>query len=70
METNLEQLQCGHCGTKKHLVYQRPNGEILLECFECESTSEIKITTPKIVIHNVSGFGAICLPFNPLTPNT
>ena len=64
METNLEQLECGQCGTKKHLVYQRENGEILLECIECGSTSEIKITQPKIVIRNVSGLGTICRSFS------
>lgn len=60
METNLEQLECGQCGTKKHFVYQRENGEIILECIKCRSTSEIKITQPKIVIRNVSGLGTIC----------
>lgn len=60
METNLEQLKCGQCGTEKHLVYQRQNGEILLECIECGSTSEITITQPKIVIRNISGLGTIC----------
>lgn len=60
METNLEQLKCGQCGTGKHLVYLRSNGEILLECIECGSTSEIKITQPKIIIRNASGPGTIC----------
>ncbi len=60
MEANLEQLKCGQCGTEKHLVYQRPNGEMLLECIMCGSTSEIKLTQPKIVIRNVSGLGTIC----------
>jgi len=60
METKLEQLKCGHCGNGKHLVYQGQNGEILLECIKCGSISEIKITTPKIVIRNVLGLGTIC----------
>lgn len=60
METGLAQLKCGQCGNEKHLVYQRQNGEFLVECIECGSTSEIKITQPKIVISNVSGLGTIC----------
>ena len=60
MENNLKQLKCGQCGTEKHLVYQRSNGEILLECIECGSISEIIITQPKIIIKNVAGFGTIC----------
>jgi uncharacterized Zn finger protein len=63
METNVEQLKCGGCGTEKHLVYQRKNGEIILECVKCGSTSEIKFTQPKIVIRNVSGYGTICKGF-------
>ncbi len=60
METNIEQLKCGQCGNEKHLIYQRENGEILIECIECESTSQIIITKPKIKISNNSGLGTIC----------
>jgi hypothetical protein len=44
----------------KHLAYQRPGGEVLLECVECGSVSEIKVTQPEIIISNVSGLGTIC----------
>ena len=60
METNINQLKCGHCGTEHHVAYVRQNGEILLECTKCGSTSEVVITSPEIVIHNVSGLGTIC----------
>ena len=60
METNIEQLKCGQCRNDKHLIYQRENGEILIECIECESTSQITITKPIIQISNNSGLGTIC----------
>jgi len=60
METNINKLVCGHCGTENHLAYIRQNGEILLECTKCGSTSEVVITSPIIVIRNLIGLGTIC----------
>jgi uncharacterized Zn finger protein len=59
METNLEQLKCGNCGEKKHLLFIRPNGEILAECTKCGNVSEIVVTKPKIEIRNVKGDGTL-----------
>jgi NAD-dependent SIR2 family protein deacetylase len=61
METKLEQLRCGQCGEKKHKLYLRPNGEIVVECVNCKSRSEITITHPKIVIGHNDGDGTICI---------
>jgi hypothetical protein len=61
METNVKQLLCGECGERKHELYVRPNGEIIAECCKCKSTSEIKVTKPKITIGNNSGKGTLCV---------
>lgn len=60
METNIEQLKCGQCDQEKHRIYQRQNKEIILECIQCESQSEIVLTNPEIKIRNNSGLGTIC----------
>jgi len=61
METNLEQLRCGQCGCYYHNLYKRENGEIVAECRDCKSTSEIVITQPEIIIKNNSGLGTLCV---------
>ena len=61
METNIQQLGCGQCGEKKHELYLRPNGEIIVECIKCKSTSDITVTNPKIVIGHVNGDGTLCV---------
>lgn len=62
MEINLEQLKCGECGEKRHELYLRPNGEIIVECIKCDSKSIIKIHgEPEIQIRNHSGLGTICV---------
>lgn len=60
METEIKQLHCGQCGEARHLVYERSNGEIIVECIACKSSSEIVITKPEIRINNNSGLGTIC----------
>lgn len=62
METNVKQLKCGECGESRHKLFIRENGEIIAECIECGSTSEIKIVEkPKIKIQNLSGDGTLCV---------
>lgn len=60
METNIEQLKCGQCGGENHKVYTRPNGELITECCNCKSQTEIVITQPKIILRNISGGGTLC----------
>ena len=62
METNLKQLRCGECGEPKHRLFIRENGEIIAECIECKSQTEITIhNKPKIVLSNLSGDGSLCV---------
>jgi len=61
METKLEQLGCGQCGCYYHKLYKRTNGEIVVECRDCKSTSEIVVTQPVINIRNNSGLGTLCV---------
>jgi len=61
MEEKIEQLKCGQCGNEKHKLYIRPNGEIIVECIECESQSQIIMKKPEIIIRNNSGLGTICV---------
>ena len=61
METNIQQLKCGGCGEEKHKIYRRQNGEIITECVECKSQTEIVVTEPKIITGNVSGDGSLCV---------
>lgn len=61
MELDIQQLRCGQCGELKHVLYLRPNGEIITECITCKSQSEIVITKPKIEIRNNEGMGRLCV---------
>jgi len=61
MELKLEELKCGQCGEHKHYLYLRDNGEIITECINCKSQSEIVISEPKIKIRNNSGLGTLCV---------
>jgi len=61
MELKLEELKCGQCGEPKHYLYLRNNGEIITECINCKSQSEIVISEPKIKIRNNSGLGTLCV---------
>ncbi len=60
METNIKQLKCGGCGEAKHKLYIRQNEEIIVECINCKSQSELIVPKPKIEIRNVAGLGTIC----------
>jgi len=61
METNIKQLRCGECGETKHLLYIRPNGEVITECVECGTQSQIVITPAKLEIKNHCGDGTLCV---------
>jgi uncharacterized Zn finger protein len=60
METGIKKQCCGQCGNTKHEVYTRPNGEIIIECLECESQTQITLTPAKIDVRNNAGLGTLC----------
>ena len=60
METNLKQLRCGECGQYLHKIFQRENGELVIQCIQCKSSTEVIITEPKIILRNNSGSGTLC----------
>lgn len=60
MEKNINyKLKCGQCENDKHLIYQLPNKEILIECIKCGSVSELILLKPEIIIRNFEGLGTI-----------
>ena len=61
METKLEALRCGGCGHTCHKLYIRLNGEIIVECIQCGSQSEITTNKPEIKIRNLKGGGTLCV---------
>ena len=50
METNVQQYRCGSCGGTKYELYKSKKHDLIIECFECKSTSVISISQPKISI--------------------
>lgn len=64
MKEKLEKFRCGGCGKDKYELYRKENDEkmILVECIECKSISEIRVTEPKLEITwgEPSG-GRICI---------
>lgn len=61
METNLSQLSCGNCGADQHILYMRLNGELIAECHQCKSKTEIITNNPKIILRNIEGLGTLCI---------
>jgi hypothetical protein len=63
METGIKQFRCGSCGEKKHELYIKPTGEILVECCnpKCKNVSMIAVSIPKITVSNYSGDGCIAV---------
>lgn len=58
---NLEQFKCGECGEENHKIYLRKDGNIIVECIKCKSSSILYPTEPKILIRNHSGDGSLCV---------
>lgn len=61
MEVDIQQFRCGSCGEKKHELYIKPTGEVLVECIKCRNVSIISITEPKLKIENHRGDGCIAV---------
>lgn len=66
MDTNIEQMRCGQCGTDAHKVFAPQQNQTItqtnvlyLECCHCKSVTEIGIMQPKITISNHSGRGTL-----------
>jgi Zn ribbon nucleic-acid-binding protein len=53
------QLKCGQCANANHIVYQRRNGEVIIECVKCKSSTEI-VLSAKLELRNNNGPGTLC----------
>lgn len=49
MVENAQKMRCGNCGHEDFKIFSEPMG-LIVECCKCNSTSTVRVSTPKIVI--------------------